>query len=184
VRLRSKIKTSRPCCFIVRAKLKPAMPAPITSMSTFSVFMFYLFVVNSCGLHLIAARCGHSRTQLTMTGNSSSLLRCSKRKPARKSSRSNELWLALFELYAPKRARTAVWALRGPRPGPLDDGGLMSGRDFIRPTLNSQSAPQPILRLRLSIWRKASFKNCRNVLKIKKRRQHVPDFRAGSEIRR
>ena len=25
---------------------------------------------------------------------------------------------------APKRTRTAVWALRGPRPGPLDDGGL------------------------------------------------------------
>ena len=24
---------------------------------------------------------------------------------------------------APKRTRTAVWALRGPRPGPLDDGG-------------------------------------------------------------
>ena len=28
-----------------------------------------------------------------------------------------------FESDAPKRTRTAVWALRGPRPRPLDDGG-------------------------------------------------------------
>ena len=59
---------------------------------------------------------------------------------------------------APKRARTAVWALRGPRPGPLDDGGLLhrwiltsgvvngnmklpipSGGDFIRRYSNRQS---------------------------------------------
>ena len=39
---------------------------------------------------------------------------------------------------APKRTRTAVWALRGPRPGPLDDGGLGAG-DFIRRSLNRQS---------------------------------------------
>ena len=27
---------------------------------------------------------------------------------------------------APKGTRTPVWALRGPRPGPLDDGGVYS----------------------------------------------------------
>jgi hypothetical protein len=33
--------------------------------------------------------------------------------------------VTIIRIYsAPKRTRTAVWALRGPRPGPLDDGGL------------------------------------------------------------
>ena len=48
-------------------------------------------------------------------------------------------------LCAPMGIRTPVWALRGPRPGPLDDGGVLylfpfleSVRDCIIPILNRQ----------------------------------------------
>jgi hypothetical protein len=48
--------------------------------------------------------------------------------------------VTIIRIYsAPKRARTAVWALRGPRPGPLDDGGLSSGPNFIIRPPNRQS---------------------------------------------
>jgi hypothetical protein len=53
----------------------------------------------------------------------SNLFLFSKRKPARISSTSNVFWLVLSDFCAPKGTRTPVLALRGPRPGPLDDGG-------------------------------------------------------------
>ena len=43
--------------------------------------------------------------------------------------------------------RTPVWALRGPRPGPLDDGGVFKRRDCIIPTRKRQSDTQQSLEL-------------------------------------
>ena len=50
--------------------------------------------------------------------------------------------IQVMTLCAPKGTRTPVWALRGPRPGPLDDGGVyfIGGRDCIIAILNRQQA--------------------------------------------
>ena len=68
---------------------------------------------------------------------------------------------------APMGIRTPVWALRGPRPGPLDDGGVLlrravlsrtrfpfleSVRDCIIPILNRQRETRALHRVRGRRW--------------------------------
>jgi hypothetical protein len=53
-----------------------------------------------------------------------------------------------FKLYAPKGTRTPVLALRGPRPGPLDDGGVKRVNSTMHPPPSSTNSPHLRIRAR------------------------------------
>jgi hypothetical protein len=96
-----------------------------------------------------------SRTHHRVMGNSSSLLRCSKRSILRNC--PTPRWCGSRRVLsgAPMEIRTPVLALKGPRPGPLDDGGLFigqSGRILPSPPapvkqLSEPVSPKPALRV-------------------------------------